>query len=107
LDQIEYALQPENIERAVGMMGTTHPEEARDQRKRQLESQRAKLKTQYDQLEQGRVRLEAAIGTADQEVEALRARIEGPDAQGNPSQPKTIVLPPQVPSYSPTPRPPQ
>jgi predicted nucleic acid-binding Zn-ribbon protein len=107
LDQIEYALQPENIERAIGIMGTTHPEEARDQRRRQLESQRAKLKTQYEQLEQGRVRLETAIVTADQEVETLRARLEGSNAEGNPAQPKTVILPPQGPSYTPTPRPPQ
>jgi predicted nucleic acid-binding Zn-ribbon protein len=107
LDQLEYALQPESIERAVGIMGTTRPEEARDQRRRQLESQRTKIKTQYSQLEQSRVRLEAAIASADQEVEALRARIEGTDAEGNPVQPKTTLLPPQVPSYTPTPRPPQ
>ena len=107
LDQIEYALQPESIERAVGIMGTTRPEEARDQRRRQLESQRSKIKTQYSQLEQSRVRLEAAIASADQEVEALRARIEGTDADGNPLQPKTTLLPPQAPSYTPTPRPPQ
>lgn len=108
LDQIEYALQPENIERAVGMMGTTHPEEVRDQRRRQLEAQRTKLKAQYDQLEQSRVRLEAAIATADQEVTALRARIDAGNAEANQaSPPKTVILPPQTPGYSqPAPTPP-
>jgi len=30
LDQVDYALQPENIERVVGTFGTTHPEVARE-----------------------------------------------------------------------------
>jgi predicted nucleic acid-binding Zn-ribbon protein len=107
-DQIEYALQPENIERAVGMMGTTHPEEAREQRRRQLESQRTKVKAQYDQLEQSRVRLEAAIATADQEVDTLRARIDAGNAEANQPPPaKTTILPAQTPAYSPSQPPPR
>ena len=110
LDQIEYALQPENIDRAVGMMGTTHPEEVRDQRRRQLEGQRTKIRQQDDQLEQSRVRLEAAIASADQEVAALRARIEAGNAEANQTPAtKTVVLPPQTPGYSsppPSPTPP-
>ena len=106
LDQIEYALQPENIERAVGMMGTTHPEEVRDQRRRQLESQRTKVRAQYDQLEQSRVRLEAAIATADSEVDTLRARIDAANAEANQPPPvKTIILPPKIPAYTPPPQP--
>jgi len=106
LDQIEYALQPENIERAVGMLGTTHPEEAREQRRKQLESQRTKVKAQYDQMEQSRVRLEAAIATADQEVEALRARIDAASVEGNQQPlPKTVVLPARTPNYTPPPPP--
>jgi hypothetical protein len=102
LDQIEYALQPENIDRAVGMIGTTHPEEVRDQRRRQLEAQRTKIKAQYDQLEQSRVRLEAAIASADQEVTALRTRIDAGNAEANQLPPvKTTILPPQTPGYSP------
>jgi len=104
LDQIEYALQPENIDRAVGMMGTVHPEEARDQRRRQLENQRTKVKAQFDQLEQSRVRLEAAIATADQEVETLRARIDAANAEANqPAPAKTVIQPARTPTYTPPP----
>lgn len=97
IDQIEYAIQPENIERVVGMFGTTHPEEAREQRRKQLESQRAKLKAQYAQLEQSRVRLEAAIVTADAEVEALQKRL-GPI---NPTSQTPTDQPTPAPIYTP------
>lgn len=104
LDQIEYSLQPENIERAVGLMGTTHPEEARDQRHRQLESQRTKVKAQYDQLEQSRVRLEAAIATADREVDNMRLRIDAASVEANQPLPaKTIIVPARTSTYPPPP----
>jgi phage shock protein A len=110
LDQIEYALQPENIERAIAIYGTTHPEQMREQRRKQLENQREKLKAQYDQLEQSRVRLEAAIATADQEVETLRARIDAANADANQPAPKVLVQPLQSPTpnqtYVPPPKPP-
>jgi chromosome segregation ATPase len=76
LDQVEYALTPENIEHTVGTFGTTHPEVAREQRRRQLEGQKAKLRAQLDQLGQSRVRLEPAIATADAEVDKLRRQME-------------------------------
>lgn len=76
LDQVEFALQPEQIERSVATYGTTHPEVAREQRRKQLENQRTKLKAQYDQLEQSRVRLESAVVTADAEVDKLQRQIE-------------------------------
>lgn len=91
-DQVEYALQPENIERVVGTFGTTHPEVAREQRRRQLESQRTKLRVQLDQLEQSRIRLEAAIATADAEVDKLQRQMELTNQQLN--QPQTTVAPP-------------
>jgi DNA repair exonuclease SbcCD ATPase subunit len=107
LDQVEYALQPENIERVVGMFGTTHPEEAREQRRRQLEAQRTKLRAQYDQLEQSRVRLEAAIATADSEVDSLRHRME--TANQDSTAPGATATPsptPTPPEYQPQTKPP-
>lgn len=104
LDQIEYALQPENIDRAVGMLGTTHPEELREQRRRQLEVQRTKVRAQYDQLEQSRVRLEAAIATADSEVDGLRARLDAANAEAGQPPLKPISQPESQPNYSPAPK---
>ena len=100
LDQVDFALQPESIERAVAAFGTTHPEVARDQRRRQLESQKSRLQTQYSQLEQSRIRLEAAVATADAEVEKLQRQIELNNQQLNQppvTAPKPTDTPPEIP----------
>jgi len=75
LEQIEYSLKPENIERATMTYGTVHPEEARESRRRQLESERQRVQAQIAILETSRVRLEGAIATADAEVDLLRGRL--------------------------------
>ena len=80
MDQIEYALKPENIERVTSGYGTTRPEEARDSRRRQLESEKGRLQAQIRILETSRARLETAVANADAEVEALRRRLQQNDA---------------------------
>jgi DNA repair exonuclease SbcCD ATPase subunit len=80
LDQIEYQMRPENIERAAGY-GTVHPEEARDARRRQLEGERSRVLAQVKILETSRARLETSVATADAEVDALRRKIEIQQAQ--------------------------
>ena len=102
LDQLEYALQPESIARAVGMYGTTHPEDAREQRRRQLEGQKARLRAQYDELGQSRTRLEAAIATADAEVDKLRQQME--DANQQPNQTPMTPRPSPTPAETPPPK---
>lgn len=80
LEQIEYDLRPENIERASGY-GTLHPEEAREARRRQLENEKTRLLAQTRILETSRARLETSVNTADAEVDSLRQRIELQQAQ--------------------------
>jgi hypothetical protein len=67
-EQLEEDLKPENIERGLAGIGSTHPESLREQRRRQLEIVRARLRVQLDELERSRTRLEAAIGEADAEA---------------------------------------
>lgn len=76
LDQIEYAVKPENIERVTQGYGTTRPEEARDSRRRQLENERSRTLAQIKILETSRVRLETACANADAEVDLLRRKIQ-------------------------------
>ncbi len=80
LEQIEYQMRPENIERAAGY-GTVHPEEARDARRRQLESERSRVLAQVKILETSRTRLETSLATADAEVDSLRRKIEMQQSQ--------------------------
>lgn len=79
-DEIDYALKPENIERTVAVYGTTHPEEAREQRRRQLEAEKDRIRKQLDQMASSREHLEQSIAEADVEVEKLRKRIDAADA---------------------------
>ncbi len=81
LEQTDYWLKPENIERASAGFGSTRPEEARDARRRQLESEKSRLQAQIRILETSRTRLETAVATADAECDLLRRRLEQRRAQ--------------------------
>ncbi len=76
LEQIEYALRPENIDRATQGYGTTRPEEARDARRKQLETERTRTRTQLALLQTSKARLAVACQAADNEVDLLRAKLQ-------------------------------
>src|SRR5882762_6353775 len=67
LQQLEQDLKPEDIERSLAGVGSTHPEELREQRRRQLEIQKRGLESQLEVLAASRARLEAAVARADAE----------------------------------------
>src|SRR5712692_5428938 len=79
-EELDYALKPENIERSIAGYGTTHPEDLREQRRRQLESEKERVRRQLAQLASSRTQLEQAIAAADVEVERLRKRLDAADA---------------------------
>jgi chromosome segregation ATPase len=76
LEQIEFNLKPENIDRSVSTFGSTRPEDARDARRRALESEKTRVQAQIELYATSRQRLETAIINADLEVDKLRRRIE-------------------------------
>ena len=76
LEGIEFALRPENIERATATFGSTRPEEARQARQRQLESERTRAKAQLRILQTSQARLEVSCANADNEVDLLRAKLQ-------------------------------
>jgi len=75
LEQIEWALRPENIESATAGYGSTRPEAARDARRKQLEGERGRLIAQLKLAQTSRTRLEVAVGNADAEVDLLRMKL--------------------------------
>ncbi len=99
LDQVEYSLKPENIDRSIAGYGTLHPEDARDSRRRQLENERARLQAQISLLENNRTRLQASMATADSEVDALRRRIEQRQLTDSGSSRTERPAPPDKPQY--------
>jgi chromosome segregation ATPase len=76
MDQVDYSLKPENIDRSIAGYGSVHPEEARDARRRQLENEKARLQAQINLLENSRTRLQASLSTAEAEVDLLRRRMD-------------------------------
>jgi chromosome segregation ATPase len=76
LEQIDWALKPENIETATAGYGSTRPEATREARKRQLESEKARTTTQLKLAETSKNRLETAVSNADTEVDLLRAKLQ-------------------------------
>ena len=77
LQQLDYDLKPENIERAFAGIGSVHPEELREHRRRQLEIEKNYVVAQLNELAASHTRLDAAIAQADSE--AYR-RLVGPNA---------------------------
>ena len=65
LTQLDYELKPENIERHFAGVGSTRPEELREQRRRQLQIEKDTLTNQLRSLGDSKIRLEQAITRAD------------------------------------------
>ena len=65
LNQLDYELKPENIERYFAGTGSTRPEELREHRRRQLQLEKDALTSQLQSLGESKIRLEGAITRAD------------------------------------------
>lgn len=76
LDQIDNDIRPEMIERQVALAGTLRPEELRDMKRKNLESERRNLQSILDQMLVTRANLEGSVQRADQMVEKLRFKLE-------------------------------
>jgi hypothetical protein len=68
LRQLDEDLKPENIEKSLAGVGSTHPEDLREQRRRQLEIEKTSVQTKLDLLATSRTRLETGIAQADADV---------------------------------------
>jgi len=64
LTELEDELKPENIERALAGIGSTKPEELREQRRRRLTIEKESLLAQLEVLQKTRSRLELELVTA-------------------------------------------
>ena len=64
LEELDEQLKPESIERELAGIGSVHPEELREHRRKLLTIERNGLQRQLDLLEEDRARIEAAIEAA-------------------------------------------
>ncbi len=81
VQQLDENLKPENIERALAGVGSTKPEELREQRRRQLTVEKTGAVAQLEELAALRSRLEAALAAA--EIEAYQQSAKGNTAIQN------------------------
>lgn len=65
LTELEYDLKPENIERHFAGVGSVHPEELREARRKQLQLEKDKLVRQLSDIDQNQARLETQIQIED------------------------------------------
>ena len=79
LEEIDYNLRPENIDRSVAGFGSMRPEELREQRRKSLENEKVRVQKQLDSLAANHSRLETAIAGADADVERIRTRLDAAD----------------------------
>jgi hypothetical protein len=75
MEQVDYQLRPENIERMFVGVGMVRPEEARDTVRRRLSLEKQGLLAQLELVRQERNRFQSALATADVAIQRLRLRL--------------------------------
>jgi septal ring factor EnvC (AmiA/AmiB activator) len=105
LEEISYNLRPENIDRSVAGFGSMRPEELREQRRKSLENEKARVQKQLDQLAANHSRLETAIAGADAEIERLRTRLDAADKAALENSKTAVESEGASPAPTPTPTP--
>lgn len=65
---LDESMKPENIEQSLAGVGSTKPEDLREQRRKQLEIERNGVQRQLDLLATSQTRLQTAIAQADAEA---------------------------------------
>lgn len=76
LDQIDYDIRPEVIERSIQTAGSFRPEELRESRRKSLAAEKANLQSLLTQVQTTRSGLDVSLQKAEQMVEKLRAKAE-------------------------------
>jgi Carboxypeptidase regulatory-like domain len=96
LEELDEQLKPENIEIAVAGVGSIHPEELREYRRKQLTIEREGIQTQLDLLDEKRARIKAAIA-AEEYTAYLKYALPSPTPSPvtSPSKPMTELMSPE------------
>ncbi|MDQ3919703.1 MAG: hypothetical protein M3348_14640 [Acidobacteriota bacterium] len=108
LSQIEYELQPDVIQLRAAGVGSLNPSAVRDSIQKSLERERDRINKQLELLASSRTHLEAAVASAEAQVEKLRQRVDAADQQpGGGADTTNSANTNSTPQPSPTPTPAQ
>ena len=75
MDQIAQQLSPEAIDRSLVGVGSLHPEDAREDIRRRLTSEKNRIQTQIDLLKQDQRRTQASLATTDAAIQRLKQKL--------------------------------
>ncbi len=81
LQTLEEQLKPENIEKSLACVGSTKPEDLREEKRRQLEIEKAGIQKQLNILANSKTRLETGVAQAD--ADAYHQSAKGVVVSGN------------------------
>lgn len=76
IDQIDYDMRPEMIDRNAALTGSLRPEDVREARRKSLESEKTNLESLLAQIQSNRSKLEQSVERADYLVEKIRLKFE-------------------------------
>ena len=75
LDEIDTELRPDRIQQSLAGVGSMRPEQEREAIERRLSSEKRRIQSQLDLFRQNRVRLQAAITSAEASIATLQQRL--------------------------------
>jgi chromosome segregation ATPase len=75
LDRVNQLLSPEVIEKNLAGVGSVHPEDAREDVRKALTSEKARIQTQLDLLKQDQRRTQASLATTDAAIQRLKQKL--------------------------------
>ncbi|MEO7660021.1 MAG: hypothetical protein ABIV48_10440, partial [Pyrinomonadaceae bacterium] len=76
LEQIEFEIRPEMIERTLQLAGSMKPEEIRDNRRKSLNAERQNLQSLLTEIQNTRSNTSFSLEKAELMVEKLRTKLE-------------------------------
>lgn len=76
IEQINFDMRPEMIDRNSALVGSLRPEDVRDARQKSLSSEKANLESLLIQIQSNRSKLEQSVERADYLVEKIRLKFE-------------------------------
>jgi hypothetical protein len=106
LQELDEKLKPENIEQSLAGVGSTRPEELREQKRRELERERTGVQRQIDLLAGSRTRLEASLARAEGEAyrQSAAPQISVPTTTAEPTRAVPVIETKTVPATPRRPR---
>ena len=75
LEEIDTELRPDRIQQSLAGVGSMRPEQEREAIERRLSSEKRRIQAQLDLFRQNRVRLQAAISSAEASITTLQQRL--------------------------------